>query len=84
MYFPFFSLKIAGIGRLFELSGPQGVDWVKTKAFIGRRKSPFFLNFTATSGGGSKGDIALDEITFTNCNAPPACGSLGNDSGLHM
>ena len=72
-------------GRLFELSGSQSKDWVKTQAYIGRRKAPFFLNFTAISAGGSRGDIAIDEINFKNCAPPPTCGAGGsNDTGSYV
>lgn len=66
--------------RLFELKGQQSKDWVKTKVYIGRRRAPFYLNFTALAGGGPQGDIAIDEITFTNCAPPPLCGAV-NDTG---
>lgn len=44
---------------------------------------PFFLNFTANVGGGGvKGDIAIDEISFEDCAHPPPC--TGNDPGKFM
>ena len=62
--------------------GNQGDKWIKTKVSIGRRYEPFFLNFTATVGGGVRGDIAIDEISFENCGHPPLC--TGNDPGKFM
>ncbi|XP_047128245.1 MAM and LDL-receptor class A domain-containing protein 1 isoform X1 [Hydra vulgaris] len=67
---------------LFELLGDQGDKWVKTRVFIGRRYLPFYINFTAHVGDGDQGDIALDEITFTNCGHAPPC--TGNDPGKFM
>ena len=66
----------------FLTKGNQGNKWVKTRVSIGRRYEPFFLNFTATVGGGVRGDIAIDEISFENCGHPPLC--TGNDPGKFM
>jgi len=65
--------------RLFEAKGQQGRDWIKQTVGIGRRKAPFFLNFTALAGGGPQGDIAIDEIIFKNCAPPPLCGQFSDN-----
>ena len=65
-----------------KCSGDQGNKWVKTRVSVGRRYVPFYINITATVGGGAQGDIALDEITFKDCGQPPPC--TGNDPGKFM
>lgn len=62
---------------------------MKTQVYIGRRKEPFYLNFTASVGGIEKkrtgpryGDIAIDEVSFTNCGHTPICS--GNLAGKFM
>ncbi|XP_057298293.1 MAM and LDL-receptor class A domain-containing protein 2-like isoform X2 [Hydractinia symbiolongicarpus] len=65
---------------LFERKGDQGNRWRLATVSVGRRVDPFFLNFTANVGGGGvKGDIAIDEISFVDCAHPPPC--TGNDPG---
>lgn len=51
---------------VWEKSGPQGVDWQKTYLSLSDFTDGALLQFrfVGVKGGGSKGDIALDNIVF--------------------
>lgn len=51
---------------IWERTGPQGIDWQKTYLSLSDYTDGALLQFrfVGTKGGGSKGDIALDNIAF--------------------
>ncbi|KAI8780792.1 MAM and LDL-receptor class A domain-containing protein 2, partial [Biomphalaria glabrata] len=79
----FYHMFGSGIGRLmvvlresqedtivFEKVGDQGNRWIKALVDIGRVASHFKVVFRATRLFSVNGDIAIDDITFINCEYP--------------
>jgi len=70
--------------------GDTGINaWQKATIYIGRRKEPFYITFTAHVGGNPSGvtqehtgDISIDEIQFKNCGRPDICS--GNFTGRFL
>ena len=71
----------------FPSKGDTGINaWQTTQVYIGRRKEPFYVSFTAHVGGNpqgvgneNQGDISIDEVNFKNCGHQPVCS--GNLTG---
>lgn len=61
--------------------GNQGNQWFQTVVSIGRRKTPFTIEFEAMRGVSWDGDIAIDSISLLSCDKPTQCkGSLPSDT----
>ena len=56
---------------LWKKDTEQGSDWMYDTAQV-RHKRNFYIEFVATKGLGSQGDIALDDIKFSNCAMGPS------------
>ena len=56
---------------LWSKSGEQGSDWMFDSVPVGHMRN-FYVEYTATKGLGSQGDIALDDIKFSNCAVGPS------------
>ena len=56
---------------MWTKTGEQGTGWLYDTANVGHKRN-FHVQFTATKGLGSQGDIALDDITFSNCAVGPS------------
>lgn len=76
-------LYLAGIGELkvflqesqrrtplWWMSGNHGDDWHRAELGVGRTHQVFTLLFEATRTYSELGDIAIDDISFINCNLP--------------
>lgn len=53
--------------RIWSKSGEQGNSWIKGTADVGGHAN-FRLVFEGVRGDGFQGDIALDDISFTDCH----------------
>ena len=62
--------------RVLRLRGDQGNSWQRGFVSIGRQTNPFRLIISARRSFSTKGDIAIDDISFSNCGYPatqPTC-----------
>ena len=62
--------------QLYYLNGNQGNSWKKAVIPIGRIRSQFKMLISARRYYSSLGDIAIDDISFSNCQLPtprPSC-----------
>ncbi|GFR70367.1 MAM and LDL-receptor class A domain-containing protein 2-like, partial [Elysia marginata] len=57
---------------LWEKIDQQGSNWNKVVVDIGRVAVPFKIVFQATRSATVAGDLAIDDITFINCDFPVA------------
>ncbi|EDO47788.1 predicted protein [Nematostella vectensis] len=60
--------------KMFEIGGNQGDGWLRGTAVISNfntQNKPFTVSFVGSRGPTAYGDIALDDISFTGCNARP-------------
>lgn len=61
--------------------GNQGNQWFQTVVSIGRRRTPFTIEFEAMRGVSWDGDIAIDSISLLSYDKPAQCkGSLPSDT----
>ncbi|EDV21956.1 uncharacterized protein TRIADDRAFT_59472 [Trichoplax adhaerens] len=56
--------------QLWTLSGAQGNQWKKATVQLPPCASGFQLTFTGSTRFGSTGDIAIDDLQFSNCAKP--------------
>ncbi|XP_061177572.1 mucin-5AC-like [Saccostrea echinata] len=52
---------------VWNISGNQGKSWHKGSLEIGKRTSLFQIVITGTRGDDHRGDIAIDDVSITNC-----------------
>eukprot|EP00794_Sanderia_malayensis_P017044 gene17044-18759_t len=57
---------------LFEKSGNQGNQWQQATVYVMRRASPYTMKIEAERSYSTRGDIAIDDISFSNCALPTA------------
>ncbi|XP_066300039.1 MAM and LDL-receptor class A domain-containing protein 2-like [Branchiostoma lanceolatum] len=57
--------------QLFRKIGGQGNRWNSMIIGLGQLRAPFQILFEATRSFSVRGDIALDDINFINCELPP-------------
>ena len=55
------------VTELFRISGNQGNQWHRAKVTISKQFF-FHIRFVAIKGSGRKGDIAIDDIAFSDCS----------------
>lgn len=55
---------------LWWMSGNHGDEWHRAELAVGRTHQVFTLLFEATRTYSELGDIAIDDISFINCNLP--------------
>ena len=63
--------------RLLFLRGNKGNKWNQATVNIGRVASEFHIEFRASRSFSVVGDVAIDDVTFTNCALPPIQPSCG-------
>ncbi|RDD40324.1 MAM and LDL-receptor class A domain-containing protein 2 [Trichoplax sp. H2] len=61
------------IAQLYGITGNQGNFWRRVQVTLGRRNYTYRLQFEAKRGAGFQGDIALDDITYSQCTVPTTC-----------
>lgn len=56
--------------QVYRLKGDQGNSWQRAVVSIGRQTNPFYMIFSARRSFATRGDIAIDDISFQNCGYP--------------
>eukprot|EP00118_Oscarella_pearsei_P003168 m.13253 g.13253 ORF g.13253 m.13253 type:complete len:3799 (+) comp24600_c0_seq1:127-11523(+) len=64
----YLEMKTGGEKLMWNKNGNQGNVWHVAKVFIGTQSNPFQVVFNATHFGGIRGDMALDDLYFINCD----------------
>ncbi|XP_062568590.1 mucin-5AC-like isoform X2 [Saccostrea cucullata] len=57
----------SNLDPVWSMSGNQGDTWHKGSLEIGARTSRFQIIITGTRGDDHRGDIAIDDVSITNC-----------------
>eukprot|EP00795_Rhopilema_esculentum_P012712 gene12712-3431_t len=60
---------------LWHRSGNQGDQWTQGTVYIMRRTVPYKIKIEAERSYSTRGDIAVDDITFQGCSLPTAASS---------
>lgn len=57
---------------IWSRSGDQGDLWIEGKISLGSASSPFQIMFEGVVGSGFTGDIAIDDVSFSDqsCTSP--------------
>ncbi|XP_077864144.1 MAM and LDL-receptor class A domain-containing protein 1-like [Saccoglossus kowalevskii] len=65
-----YMLKSGISSRYWHLPGNQGDEWKHGIVALGRINTPFEIMFSSYRGFGVYGDIAIDDVSFLNCEMP--------------
>ena len=57
---------------IWSKSGNQGDQWIQGQISLGSSNSPFQIMFEGVVGTGFTGDIAIDDVSFSDqsCTSP--------------
>lgn len=64
---------------VYRIKGDHGASWQKAVVVIGRQTNPFQIVFSAGRSFATRGDIAIDDISFQSCGYPvtqDTCGDM--------